>query len=169
MAAYNGHLVFQVTDINGDTATLRIPVPLPDTTTIANLATELGVFEPLIAALTNGKITRQGFSVLVNEAQFLVGTTPPVDAEYSSVTDGAKLQFASGNGDRASVTIPAPIEAMFGANSNVVDSTQTDTAAFIAQYKTSAGTEPGPTVLNLYKGGIKVGKRARRRRSALIP
>lgn len=168
MTNYKGTYDFQVTDFNGDVATVRFPVISSGTATIANLVTNAGTLETALAAATNGKVTRQGFSVLFNEAQYLVGTAPPNNAEYSSVTDGARLQFADGGGERMSVTIPAPLEALFGANSNVVDSTQTDVAAIIAAVASICNSLSG-SFFNLYKGGIKVGKRARRRRSPLIP
>lgn len=169
MARYNGHWFIQITDINGDVATVRIPWNAPDTTTLATLATDMATLEAAVAALTNGKVTRQGVNALFNEAQYLVGTAPPTNAEYSSVTDGAKLQFATGDGQRTSVTIPAVIEAAFGSDSNVVDSTQAAVATFITAFEANAVPPSGSGTYNLYKGGIKVGKRARKRRTALIP
>src|SRR5215469_7423389 len=129
MANYKTRYFIQVTDINGDVAEVSVPSFNGDTATLAQFATNMASLEPLVAAVTNGKITKQGFSVLLNEAQYLVGTTPPNNAEYSSVTDGARLQFSNALGERTAVTIPAPLEAVFGANSNIVDSTQTDVAA----------------------------------------
>jgi|SRR5579872_5458840 len=168
MANYDAFYEIQFTDINGDTALMRVRTALPDTTTFAAAVTGLGALVTDTAALTNAKVTRQSFSVLVNEAQYLVGTSPPNNAEYSSVTDGARLNFADGSGDRMSVTIPAPVEAVFGPNSNVVDSTEADVATFIAQIAATARPAVGGA-FNLYKGGIKVGRRARRRVSRLIP
>jgi len=168
MAKYPGRLQFQITDINGDVALCSIPFYVADTTTLADLAADLAIFEPLVAALTNGKVTRQSVSMLVNEAQFLVGTAPPNNAEYSSVTDGARLNFADGSGERMSVTIPAPIEAAFGASSNVVDSTQANVAAFIAAVEANTNTRGGSS-FNLYKGGSKVGRGTRRRATRLVP
>jgi len=168
MASYKVSYEFQVTDINGDVANVVVHAFSADSATLAQIATNVATLDAALAAATNGKVTRQGASVLVNEAQFLVGSTPPTNAEYSSVTDGARFQFANGGGDRASSTIPAPLEAMFGSNSNVIDSTQTQAAAWIAAFESIArGNDGSP--LNLYKGGIKVGRRARRRRSALVP
>jgi len=168
MAAYNMEFVYTVVDINGDVAVVRVRRNDGDARTLAQLATTNAALEAGLAAMTNGKVIRQGVNVLFNEAQFLVGTTPPVNAEFSTVTDGAKFSFANGNGERTSTTIPAPIEALFGANSNVIDSTQTQAAAWIALIAADSNA-PSGAAYNLYKGGIKVGKRARIRRTSLIP
>jgi hypothetical protein len=168
MANYRGRYEFQVVDINGDTAQVSLPIFVPDTTTVASMVTGMGVLVTDIAALTNGKVTRQGLSLFINEAQYIVGTAPPNNAEYSSVTDGAKLSFADGGGDRMSVTIPAPVEAVFGANSNVVDSTVSAVATFISDVAAHCFASSGGA-FNLYKGGVKVGKHSRRRITKLIP
>ena len=168
MASYPVRFYFQVTDILGDVANVSLPDFLADTTTLADIATALALFEPEIAALTNGKVTRQGIHVLVNEAQYIVGTAPPNNAEYSSVTDGARIQIADGLGERSSFTIPAPIAGVFGTNSNVVDSTQAGVAALLASIAITLKSTSG-NFYNLYKGGVKVGRGARRRGTKLIP
>lgn len=168
MASYKLKYQFQITDFNGDTANVTFPDFLIDTTTFAAAASVLGTLEGVLAAATNGKVTRQSFTVLVNEAQFLVGTAPPTNAEYSSVTDGAHFAFATGGGLRAAVTVPAPIEAMFGANSNVIDSTQAQAIALIQAFENSCHSPSGPAY-NLYKGGVKTGKHTRKRVTRLIP
>jgi len=168
VASYPVHYILQVTDINGDVATVKVPSFHPDTTTLAAVATLLGTFATDIQALTQGKITRQSFGMLVNEAQFLVGTTPPFNLEYSSVTDGAHLSYASGQGERMALTVPAPLESIFGANSNVVDSTNANVATLSADIAAHAAS-PANHNYNLYKGGVKVGKHSRRRATRLIP
>jgi hypothetical protein len=168
MARYKLKYTVQVTDINGDVANVDVTSSIGDTVTVAGLATIMaGIVSP-IAAATNGKVTRQSVTILFNQAQYLVGTTPPNNAEYSSVTDGARFQFADGAGERTSITIPAPLEAMFGSNSNVIDSTQTQAAGVITMMEANAGDLAG-TLFNLYKGGAKVGRGVRRRRSLLVP
>jgi hypothetical protein len=169
MARYNIHFVYTVTDINGDSAVVRVPTNVPDTITLAALVVDTLAIEALLVPLTNGKITRGGISVLQGVSAIVVGATPPNNAEYSSVTDGARLQFADVSGERTAVTIPAPLEHVFGASSNVVDSTQTDVNAFIGYVTTNSVPPSGSGSYAFYKGGIKVGKRARRRRSALVP
>lgn len=168
MANYPAEYLFTIVDVNGDQANVRIHTLQADTRTFAQMVTTTNTLATALIACSNGKIIRQGFSVLVNEAQLIVGTTPPTDAEYSSVTDGARLQFANALGERGSLTIPAPLEADFGAASNVVDPTNANVAALIALLQTDMVGDSG-TALNLYKGGIKVGRRARRRRSSLVP
>jgi hypothetical protein len=168
MANYNIRLFVQVTDINGDVAEVSAPAREADTTTLAALATAVGGLASAVAQASNGKVTRQGFHVLVNEAQYLVGTAPPNNAEYSSVTDGAKFNFADGAGERSSMKIPAPLEALFGVNSNVIDSTQTNSLAVINWFTANASSTSG-TAFNLYKGGAKTGKGTRRRATKLIP
>lgn len=168
MANYNIRLKVQITDINGDVAEATFPMHTSDASTLALVVTSLGTMATSLAALTNGKVTRQSFSVLVNEAQYLVGTTPPTNAEYSSVTDGARLSFADGSGERMAVTIPAPIEALFGTNSNVVDSTVSAVSTFIGDVAANCGSTSG-VAFNLYKGGIKVGRHSRKRVTKLIP
>jgi hypothetical protein len=168
MASYNLKYKIQVTDINGDVAEVTFPDHLIDTTTMATLAAAMANLVAALAPATNGKVTRQSVSILFNEAQFLVGTAPPTNAEYSSVTDGARFQFADGAGERSAVTVPAPIEALFGGNSNVVDSTQAQAAALITEFETQCHSSSG-VLFNLYKGGAKTGRHSRRRVTRLIP
>lgn len=168
MAHYKARYVIQVTDVNGDTAIVSFPAFPLDTVTLAAAATVMATLEADVAALTNGKVTRQGLQVLFSEAQYLVGSSPPTNAEYSSVTDGAHLAFADGLGERMSVTIPAPLEAVFGASSNVVNPTYGAIATLISDVAASCGSPSGGQY-NLYKGGIKVGRHSRRRVSRLIP
>jgi hypothetical protein len=168
MAKFAVRLYFQVTDINGDVADVSVPTFVPDTNTIANLQATAATLAGDISSLTNGKITKQSFSVLLDEAQYVVGSAPPNNAEYSSVTDGAKLSFGNAAGERTSLTIPAPIEAMFGANSNVVDTTSALVGALITSMETIP-VSPSSTAYNLYKGGVKTGRGSRRRATRLIP
>ncbi len=168
MANYTFEYTYEYVDVNGDIATMRIPSFTGDSRTLAQLATTSAAIGTAINACTNGKAIRTGVSVLFIEAQLIVGTAPPTNAEYSSVTDGARLQFANGVGSRMSLTIPAPLESDFGGTSNVVDSTGANIGALIAIIEADAA-DKGGNLFNLYKGGIKVGRRARRRRSALVP
>ena len=168
MANYKGSYTVEIVDINGDHAVMRIPTLQIDTRTLAQLATTSGALGTAIVALTNGKVVKTGFSFDIVTAQYLVGATPPFNAEYSSVTDGARMQFSNALRERMSATVPAPLEHVFGANSNIVDSTQADVAAFIALIAADATGASG-TAFNLYEGGVKTGKGARRRRTALIP
>lgn len=158
----------QLTDFNGDTALVSFPDRIPDTNTIANQATQMATLVGALTAATNAKVTRQSFRILFNEAQYLVGTAPPTNAEYSSVTDGAKFNFADGAGERTAATVPAPIEALFGSNSNIIDSTQAQSAAFIAAVE-SVCHSPNGVLYNLYKGGAKTAHHTRKRVTRLLP
>ena len=169
MANYTVEQTFEIVDVNGDTANVRVPSLQADTRTIAQAQTTNAAIAAALIACSNGKIIRRGYSVQFDEAQFIVGTTPPTNAEYSSVTDGARLQFANALGERMSLTVPAPLEADFGTSSNVVDSTDVNVAALIALITGGAATGKSGTAFNLYKGGIKTGRGARRRRTSLIP
>jgi len=168
MANYKGSYTFEYVDINGDTALMRIPTLQIDTRTLAQLATTSNTLGAAINLVTNGKAIKTGFSFEVVTAQYVVGASPPNNAEYSSVTDGARLQFSNALRERMSMTIPAPLEHVFGALSNIVDSTQTDVAALIALIAADAVGASG-TAFNLYEGGVKTGRGARRRRSSLVP
>jgi hypothetical protein len=168
MANYKGAYTFEIVDINGDVATMRIPSLQVDTRTIAQNATASAALGAAIVALTNGKVIKTGVSFDFVTAQYLVGSTPPTNAEYSSVTDGARLQFSNSLRERMSTTIPAPLEHVFGTNTNIVDSTQADVATFIGLIAADAVGASG-TTFNLYEGGVKTGRGARKRRTSLIP
>jgi hypothetical protein len=168
MASYPYHVAYQIVDFNGDSATMTVKSYAADTTTLAQIATNSTTIGTVLAAATNGKVIRRSAYVLFDVAQYLVGTTPPNNAEYSSVTDGARFNFGNAKGERVALTVPAPLEALFGVNSNVIDPLQTQSAAFIAAIE-AATSGPDGVADNLYKGGVKVGRGARVRRSSLIP
>jgi hypothetical protein len=168
MADYRGFWSYEYVDVNGDTAMMRLPFNLVDTKTIANIVTSSAALGALIDPLTNAKNIKVSASIDILTAQLLVGTTPPNNAEYSSVVDGARLQFSNSVRERMSSTIPAPLESIFGASSNIVDMTNTDVAAFIAGVAAQcAGGSLNS--FNLYEGGVKVGRGARRRRNPRVP
>lgn len=168
MANFNAKYTVEIVDVNGDHSITTMPVLHADTTTVAQMQTDSAGFGGAVIACSNGKVIKRSVTLLFDEAQLIVGTTPPTDAEYSSVTDGARLQFSNAEGQRYSLTVPAPLETDFGAASNVVDSTDTNVAALIA-FIVAHATSPANFLFNLYKGGVKVGKGARRRRSSLVP
>lgn len=164
MPNYKTTFMVQIVDINGDTAETSYTANFNGTEVFSDLVTLQNEFATLLSAITNGKVIRQRFSVLVDEAQLLVGTTPPNEAEYSKVETGARLQFANAQGSRASLTVPAPILATFNAagNANTVDPTQAGVAALIAFIKANS-FDDGLNALNLYQGGVRVSHHARRR------
>lgn len=168
MANYKIRQTFQIVDVNGDIASLEVPSVQPDTRTLAQAQSTNALLAAALTACSNGKVTRRGYSVMFDEAQYIVGTAPPTNAEYSSVTDGARLQFSNNLAERYALTVPAPLESVFGASTNIVDSTNANVAALIALIQTAA-SGASATLFNLYKGGTKVGRGARVRRTSLIP
>lgn len=152
---------FQITDVNGDSANMRISSITPDTTTVASLVTNSGTINALIAPLTNGKVTSRTITLEVDKAQISAATAPPpTDATYPSVTDGARMSFSNAAGARRTIVVPAPVESDFKTDSNVVNPSDTNVAAFIAEI-VALGNLGGAT--NLYEGGVKVGRHSRRR------
>jgi len=168
MARYNGEFALEIVDVNGDTAHATMPINVSDAAVLSDLVTQSATFASDLIACSNGKVIRQRVSFLLDEAQYIIGTTPPSDNKYPSVTDGARIQFSNAGGSRSSLTIPAPLEAVFGAGSMVVDPTQAQVAALLTFYKGLASDRAG-NLFNLYKGGVKVGRGARIRRTSLRP
>lgn len=154
----------QIVDINGDTASVTVNGYTDDAAMVSDVAANVGTIAGLVAACSNGKVIRQRISFLVDEAQLLVGTTPPNEAEYSKVETGARIQFSNAGGSRLSLTVPSPILANFSAagNANTVNPTSTAMAALIAWIKANINDEAG-NPLNLYQGGVRVSHHARRR------
>ena len=154
-----------IADIDGQLATTRFRVRNADTLTLAIAKTTQDAFVSAVSAMTNGKVVQSSMSVLFDRAQLIPGTPPPTDATYPSVTDGARLNFAAADGSTGHITIPAPTESTFLAapDRDFVDPAGA-ASALIAFLKTNM-SDAGGTFLNLYQGGIKTGKSARRRRS----
>jgi len=161
LANFEGTLDVQVTDVNGDSALVKVRVVVPDTTTLASLAASTSNLGAALAACTNGKVTSQGISFGFVKAQISAGTAPPpANATYPSVTDGARLFFSNSAGEKRGITIPAPLLTDFKAGSNTVNPADANIAAFI----TNVETDPLFTgTANLYEGGVKVAHHARKR------
>jgi hypothetical protein len=162
MPTYDVTFQIQLTDVNGNSAiTDLVLYGEADTNTTANWATAVASYAALIAACTNAKVTRTSVSILFTKAQISAGTAPPpASAVYPSVTDGARLIFGSSTGVRRSVTIPAPLLTDFKTGQNVVNPADGNIAPLIASI-TALGVPAYQT--NLYEGGAKVGRSARRR------
>jgi len=161
MANYPGALVFQITDVNGDTAEMAITSLFADTATIATITTLIGAVGALIVPVTNGKVTSTGARWGVTKAQISTATAPPpANATYPSVTDGAALSFRNSAGGARRVVIPAPLLTDFIAGTNTVNPAQADMAALIAELEALSDLD-GAT--NLYEGGVKTGRHSRRR------
>lgn len=164
MANFKTTLWVEIIDIDGDTARVSLNTMEGDTGILSDIATNTATLATNLAAVSNGKVVKQGVTVIFDEAQFLVGTTPPTDATYPKVEDGARLQFSNAEGSRASITIPAVRELAFNTPSdrNTVNPTQTAVKALIDFFKATA-LDSGLNALNLYQGGVKVARHARRR------
>jgi hypothetical protein len=165
VANYRVRFFQQIADVDGNLALASyLNGNVADTITVAQLVTNTNGFGTALLAATNGKAVRWSFEVLVGEAQLIPGSTPPTDATYPSVTDGARLNFSNSMGSRTSVVVPAPTEATFLAapQRDYVDPAG-DAAALIA-WMQAHSLDTGGQAFNLYQGGIKVGRGARRRR-----
>ena len=161
MASYAIEYKFTLTDVNGDNANMSIRSFGADTTTMAQLATTSGTLNGLIAACTNAKITSASVSFLVLKAQISAGTAPPpANATYPSVTDGAALDFNNSGGGKRRVVIPAPLESDFKVDTNTVNPADANVGPLITELE--ALTDIFGTT-NLYQGGVKTGRHARRR------
>jgi len=164
VANYDTFITVTLTDANGDTARMRVSNGITaDTATLASLAGASGVSGFLTAlgapgTITNAKVTSVVVSFLYEKA----GPAGAVDAEFASVTDGARMNFLNSLGGRGIVTVPAPIAAVFGATPN---EDTVDPAGPIAALITwlEAHNYDGANLLNVYNGGMKVGRNARRR------
>jgi hypothetical protein len=76
------------------------------------------------------------------------------------VTDGAKLSFSGASGESRSITIPAPLLSDFLTGTNTVNPGDANISALIAQVE---GMNDEGLTVNLYEGGVKVGRHSRRR------
>lgn len=161
MASYEVFFEYTLTDVNGDTAQTRVRGVLADTATVAAIATQVGTLGAEIAACSNAKVTSERFGIIISRAHISAGTAPPpADAVYPSVTDGARLSFNSTGGAARTLTIPAPRESDFISGETTVNPSDTNVAALIADLITIADVGGTP---NLYQGGVKVARHARRR------
>ena len=168
MATYAVSYHLTLTDANGNTAQMVVPAgDLTDTATVANLVTNItGLLTALGApgTITNAKVTSARISILEEKAS----PSGAVDAEFSGVEDGAQLNFQNSQGARGILRIPAPIPTVFAAapNENVVDPGG-PVSALITWYVAHAGS--GINLINVYNGGVKVGRHARRRAQHKVP
>lgn len=162
MANLATRLAVQFTDVNGDEATTTFDLgDVVDTTTMATISGQATTLAGLLQAASNAKVTQISWSVIVSRAQISTATAPPPASDtYPSVTDGARLQFADTAGIRRFLQIPAPLLSDFRSGSNIVDPDNANVSPIIT-WVTANGA--GPENTNLYEGGAKVGRRARRR------
>lgn len=127
MANYQGYLHLTYADVNGDKATDKLPFgPLPDTTTLADLATRAGAIQDAIGgtgpnnagsatALTNAQLIRAALEIVTITAHVNTGGVGnrPMDQTFPSVGDRATLLLGANTGRRTRITIPAPMDRIF--------------------------------------------------------
>lgn len=164
---YKGYFTIEVGDINGDVSVMRFPfIAQDDATSIATVTASLTSLSTALGApgvITNGKVIKRGWSLIIDEAQ-LAGGTPALDAEFPSVADKARLAFGNAKGSRLSVSVPAPVEGIFHAPpaDDTVDPASA-VSALITAVETNAKDVSG-SLLNLYEGGVRQKSKARRRK-----
>jgi hypothetical protein len=163
---------YELEDVNGDMAQMRVKNFVDDTATVASLVANSDAFGTFLSppgTVTNAKVVRTGVTILRELAQTTPGApNPPLDAWFPSVADKAVLTFANSNGYRARLAIPAPVEAVFHAppaDLNV-DPANAAIAALITGFEALAH-DATHTALNLYTGGTYQGSRSRRRRGRM--
>lgn len=162
MANFITTLHIGLIDANGNKSKMSVDFgQVPEATTITAVNTIVAAGITALGApgtITNCKVTDVSWTVLVTRAS----ADGAVDAEYSTVNDGARLTFDASDGGQASSTIPAPVAAIFGAtpNENTVDPTSA-VSTWIAFME---GHEESQSVLtNVYRSGVKTGRHAPRR------
>lgn len=161
MATYTVYNDIQITDVNGDSALVRVQDTAADTVTLATAAANLAIIVGVVAACTNGKVTSSGMHVVVSRAQISASTAPPpTNATYPSVTDGARLNFSNSSGGTRNVTIPAPLLSDFISGTNTVNPSDSNIAPLIAELEALTDLS-GST--NLFQGGEKVAHHSRKR------
>lgn len=131
-----------------------------------------------LAAMSNAKVIRQSIAIHANYAQEPTSET----GEYQLVQDKARLEFGDGLGGFASLSVPAPKDALFLTSSQdnliVVNPASSLVTALQAAFTTSitqaaigavpgllpSGTPRGGTWGAQFFGGQYQGHRSRRRR-----
>jgi hypothetical protein len=110
---------------------------------------------PLEVALQNASHAEL---LYVTIAAPTIGASAPVGGQYHLTQDVALLNFATIPGTSIQVTIPAPVAAVFGANSTVVDPTNPLVAAVIAA-AIGVLTDAAGNPVTAYVGGSKASRR----------
>jgi hypothetical protein len=110
---------------------------------------------PLELALQNAS---HGELLYVTIAAPTIGAAAPVGGQYHLCQDVALLNFATVPGTSIQVVIPAPIAAVFGPNSTVVESSNVLVAAVIAAV-IGVLTDAAGNVVTAYIGGSKASRR----------
>jgi hypothetical protein len=162
MAAYLVVFHFTLRDIDGISSTVSVADHgVDDATTMAQLATDSDTIGTPLQAASNAKVVQRSVTFLRDAAQG-VGT----DAEFPLVSQKAVFHFSNAQGSRASLSVPAPKEAMFKAPpaDDIIDPAQALSAALITAVE-SVATDEGLNSLNLFQGGALSSHARSRRRS----
>lgn len=114
-----------------------------------------GATGPLEVALQNASNAELEYVTIATPT---IGATTPTGAQYRLTQDVALLNFATVPGTSIQVTIPAPIAAVFGANSTVVDPTNALVLAVIAGVL-GVLTDVAGNPATAYIGGSKASRR----------
>lgn len=162
LANYLVTLDLTLQDASGDQSRMRIPIgQQPDTALLSDLATIMAAALTALGSpgtITNAKVTAAAISVIYERAN----PSGAINAAYSSVSDGAQLNFANSLGGKGISRIPAPVTGVFGSppNDDVVLASG-PVSAWITFYTGHAAHDVN--LLNVYNGGVKTGRHANRR------
>lgn len=149
-------------DVDGQSATTGYHTELSAAdATATNMEAGSDSFNTVLAATTNAKVVQRSAHIRFDEAQG-VGT----DGEFPLVSQKALLHFSNAQGSRSSLSIPAPLEAIFRSppSDDIVDPANAAVAAVIAFIVANA-SDVGSNLYNLFQGGALASHRRSRRRS----
>jgi hypothetical protein len=110
---------------------------------------------PLTSALQAGSNSNLLF---VTQALPAIGTTTPLGAQYRLCQDVALFNFQTVAGTSIQIALPAPLLALFGANSTVVDATNALSASIIAAAIGTLADNAG-NLATAFAGGSKSSRR----------
>lgn len=119
--------------------TSRMEVKVPDTVTVPNAILFAQGLAPLIDAVIRGAIVGIGLSVDVS----LPGGLDATASIGADVEEGATFQFNTDGGFKTRFRIPTFDEALIVADSNVVDTADTDVAALVTAMEDGLDIDPG--------------------------
>src|SRR5207237_1255233 len=94
----------------------------------------------------------------VTQALPAIGAVTPSGGTYSLAQDVALFNFATVPGQSLQLIVPAPLQAIFGANSTIVDPTNALVLALIADVVGTMTDEAG-NLVTAYKSGSKGSRR----------
>lgn len=119
------NLYYTIMDDKGQTS--KVTIPFPDSLGIANVPAAVQAIGDLLDPLISGGMMSAGFSYDVDISGFGWNASPIL---YIDVQEGAKFVFRGVNGFLKRLRLPCFKENKMLPNSNKVDQTDTDVAAF---------------------------------------